>query len=498
MNRPQFDKEKELELMERKPLYFGKVIMPKMFKVPSARFHYELEEAYLNKSLKKINTIAPRNHAKSSVITGNFATHHLLTGEGQKVIVIVSQTQPLAVRALNKIKNLLNKSEMIRYFYGDLGEKTARIWRSDHIVLANGNAIYALGMGQQVTGFKVDDQRITLLILDDPENDDNTKTAEAMEDNFDKLVKEYVPALDVARGRIWVVGTPQKENCIVERLKDMEGWTTFWYDSIVNEERKEVLWEEQISWNFLMEEKRSYESVGKAHLFASEYRCVVRGADDNLFTKQMFKYWDGELVIKPNGYSYLAIKVLDNNLLDEIEYRPVNVFTGIDPASSVADTADYSVIYTVAVDANMNIFCLPYVRQRLKPYDLVTRIQIENKKYRPHHTRVEVNGYQQMLAEAVHRMELFHGAIIKETARNEKNNRLGSLHNFYATGKVYHKMDMKEFENELLFYPRSKHDDIMDAFYYATFKVYPPSHYYLGDKNDRYEDEEESVSWKSA
>lgn len=504
MTEPQvtIDKDYELKKMAESPIYLGRVTMPKMFKVKSPRFHYELEDAYLDKKQKRINIIAPRGHGKSSIGAGVFPLHHLFFDEGQKVIVLCSKTQKHAIRLLGKLKNDLNNSKAIKYFFGEWGKETARVWKDDEITLKDGSTIFALGMEQQVTGFKVDDQRITLFILDDPEDQKNTKNKEIMESNFDKLLQQFLPALDMQSGRCIVIGTPQRDSCMVEQLKDTPGFKTYWYSAIINEEKKEVLWADHMSFEKLMLEKATFTYKGKEHLFYTEYMCQLIDNKNQLFKRSYFRYWDGDVVINEStGYAFLKVNFLDEPLPEPI-YIPVNIFAGIDPASSTRDTADYSVDGHIAMDAKGNVYILPYFRDRVSPFDLVDAIKVENHKYRPNFTRIEKVQYQEMLAQAIDNLDVFYGAIYREEPRGDKNTRLESLQNFWAAKRMFHKKDMKELEGELLFYPNSKHDDIMDAIYYATKGIYTPSHEYFAPgykpaKRDNYK-EKSLEAWKVA
>ena len=43
---------------------------------------------------------------------------------------------------------------------------------------------------------------------------------------------------------------------------------------------------------------------------------------------------------------------------------------------------------------------------------------------------------------------------------------------------------MRELEDELLMYPRSKNDDLLDGLYYATRRMYEPDHQIVEKKDD--------------
>ena len=79
-------------------ILFGKVSMPNMFSVPSPEFHYQIAETLRNKENKQVNIIAPRGHAKSSIVGGVFPLYHIMFDKGPKLIVLVSRTQDHAVK----------------------------------------------------------------------------------------------------------------------------------------------------------------------------------------------------------------------------------------------------------------------------------------------------------------------------------------------------------------------------------------------------------------
>ena len=154
---------------------------------------------------------------------------------------------------------------------------------------------------------------------------------------------------------------------------------------------------------------------------------------------------------------------------------------GIDPASSTRQTADFSTIVTVAVDKDNNRYLLPYFRKRVSPMALADAILERFKLYKPDKCRIESVGYQEMLREYIRqRCEeeglFISGLEIKENPRNSKSSRLETLQPYFAQKKVLMQEDMQDFKNELLLYPRSKHDDLLDGFYYANKKAYTPTH----------------------
>jgi len=454
---------------------FGKVCVPNMFAVPSPPFHYKIAEQLVDDSVRQICIIAPRGHAKSSLVGGIYPLYHLMFEKGPKLIVLVSRTQDHAVKLLGTIKDVLDYSQNFRSIFGYWGMQSARKWSRAEIELKDGSMIICKGTGQQIRGIKVGNQRPTLIIVDDPEDEMNTKTVDAMEGNLRWLLQSAMPSLDPRRGKIVIIGTPQHQRCMVEVLKEMDGWKNMYFAPDIK--KKKALWEEWFSIEKLKRIMREMESINRVSVFYREYLCQIIGDEDQLFREEDIQFYDGYVTVS-DGYATLHLTELNGKKLDE--ERPINIFTGVDPASSTRQTADYTVIFNLGVDNAENRFVLPYYRKRAKPMEIARQI-IENfKKYRPLKTRIESVGYQEMLRQYVRSlcddMGLFiPGLEIKENPRTSKSSRLESLQPYFAQKRVYIKKNMRDLVDELLLYPRGKHDDLLDGMYYAnkgSYKAY--------------------------
>ena len=63
--------------LKQNMILFGKVTNPNMFSVPSPEFHYKIAETLMDNSKKQVNIIAPRGHAKSSIVGGVYPLYHI-------------------------------------------------------------------------------------------------------------------------------------------------------------------------------------------------------------------------------------------------------------------------------------------------------------------------------------------------------------------------------------------------------------------------------------
>ena len=453
-----------------------------MFSAPSPKFHYEIADALMDNNIKQINIIAPRGHAKSSVVGGIYPIYHLMYDKSPKVVILVSRTQGHAVELLRTIKDVFDYSDHFRAVFGYWGMHSALEWSKSQIKLKDGSVIICKGTGQQIRGIKVGNQRPTCIIIDDPEDENNTKTAESMEQNLRWLLQSAVPSLDPLRGRLAVIGTPQHQRCMVETLKEMDGWKNMYFAP--NLEKNISLWEEMHSVERLKEKRDELQSINRISVFYREYLCQIVGDEDQLFKEEYLQYYEGKITLE-NGYSYLHITELDGKPVEDI--RPVSLFMGVDPASSTKKTADYSTIFTIAIDKDLNRFVLPYYRRHASPMKLADSIIEYFKLYKPTKTRIETVGYQEMLRDYLRRKcdedRLFiSGLEIKESPRTSKSSRLETLEPYFAQKKFYLQKNMQELKDELLLYPRGKHDDLLDGMFYANKNIYPPYHK-VKDKN---------------
>ena len=464
--------------------FLGKTISPQTYYLNSPEFHTELDLLLTDRSIIQLLIEAPRGTAKSSkAVMAVF--DHIIFDIGEKLVIIQSKTRPEAINRLTKIKNVLNYSSTFKELFGYCGEEVAEIWREDKIRTKIGQwwvTIKAIGTGSPVRGALEDDTRITLYLLDDPDDELNTITKEQMEKNFDYFLGGLA-GLDRRNGRVIVIGTPIREGCIVERLRDASNWTTRRYQSY-NEETKECLWAEMYPYEWLMNKKKELEELGKLSKFYSEYQCEIVGDEDRLMKKEYLRWYDGYLRII-DGFPFMVIThegdtEYDIQELIEPKLIPVNTFLGIDPASSTKQTADYSVTLPIGYTGR-DIYLLDYFRKRVTPTDHAEQIINSIRTHKPTRVHVETVGYQEMLRDYLRKRLKEEGIYVmgmetKITPRTEKSLRLERLHPYLYNRVVWVKKTHTTFIDEMIMYPRGKNDDILDGLDLATRRLISPSH----------------------
>ena len=453
---------------------FGRICFPTAFKETSPPFHGEILKTVRDESIKKVLCAAPRGTAKSSIMSFLYPVWKVSFKKSDEdlFIVIISEARQQAVNFLSRIKYHLTSSKPHHSLFGDLGENTARRWREDDIILANGARIVAIGAGQRIRGYIEADTRPNLIIIDDFESEKNARTGEARAHNREWITEAVIPSLS-KDGRVIMIGTVISEDCFLFWAKDSPYWKVLWY-SIVDENNNPV-WPEMYPMERIEEIKNSMASVGNLGGFYQEYMNQPQSPDDAPFKPEYVKLHHKKLKTI-NGQHYLS-----QVIAEEEKLIPVNLYTGIDPASSLAEKADFFVMATVAVDADENYYLIDLVRVKANPADHPQMIIDKYKQLRPKRMTIETVGYQEALRQHTRRLMKKEGLYIPGLEngvkpRNSKSERLFSLVPIFAAGRFYFRPQDLEAQKEFLSYPKGKHDDIMDAIYMAMDRAKPSKH----------------------
>lgn len=483
--------EQRLEILKqcKKDLeFFGKEISPQTFYLSSPDFHREIDNLLMDRSITQLMIEAPRGTGKSTKCI-HFVLHHAIFDIGDKVIVIQSKTRREAIRRLTKIKDIIEYGQKFRSLFGYCGEQAAISWREDYVktkIGVNTVTIIAVGTGQQVRGILEGDTRITLYYLDDPDDEDNTKSKEGMEDNFSKFLGG-IAGLDRRYGRVIVVGTPITEGCIVARVRDSAGWVTKNY-AACDEETKECLWEEMYDFNWLMNKKKELDEQGMLWKFYSEYMCQLRGKDDQVFKNEDFRFWDGEFKKGIGTEHFLLIKGIYDEyknpieLYDEPKKIAILTFIGIDPSFSLNPRADFSVVMPIGVDKDWNIYQFPYIRKRILTTELVDNIVHQHNIFLPSKTTIESGAQQDTVRQMVNHLQTKHIVGLASKVAPPKDSKhkryIDILQYYHKNHKLFLNLNNSdELKSEMILHPSpSAHDDTIDALYWAVKRAFTPDH----------------------
>lgn len=429
-------------------------------KMPLGDFHRDLcKFVEQEKTMKKL-LLLPRGHLKSTLITIGYSTQQIVKNPNVRILIL-NATWQVAVDFVTEIKRNLQQSPNLLRLYGDL-TVGATEWSQDRITLARtdtnikGPTVWGAGVGSNLTGTHPD-----IIIMDDVVSRDNTQTIEQIE----KVKLSYRDALDLLEpgGQLIIIGTRWTYNdfysWIIEKQEQRKNFLMTVKRSYIGDlntgQDFQALWPEKFTREELLErreEKGPYE-------FSSQYQNDPVSEDDADFKQDWFQYYDPE------------------------DYRGarMNSVMTIDPAISEKKSADYTAIGVYAADQFQNHFIKDLYRGHWKVNQIIDSIFYVYELWHPQAIILETISYQKALAYMLNlemqKRGVFLPIIEKAYHDRSKEERIRSLQPLYAAKKVYHNKALslnRYLEEELIQFPRSAKDDLIDTFAMALDYLVPP------------------------
>lgn len=444
---------------------FGKTMFPTALNKEVPAFHHEIYRYLSDESVKRLLIASPRGTAKSTVTSLILPLHRIAFKPSDRdlFIVIVSESQSQSINFLSRIKYHLINSQNFKEMFGDFGPSTSKRWTNNDIVLANGSRVVAVGTGQRVRGFIEGDTRPNLIVVDDYESELNAFTPEARAKNRKWITEAVIPSLS-DEGRVVMIGTVISEDCFLYWAKDSKAWKTLWY--AIYDENGRSIWEERFPKSRILQIKEEFESVGNLNGFYQEYMNEAQSPDNAPFKPEYIKLH--HYTYKHRDGQNLLIRTIDG----KESTKAVDIYCGVDPASSLSARSDFFCIATIAIDSDGNRYIVDILRDKIDPALQPEKIINIYKRYHPKRMTIETVGYQEALRANVRKMMLEQSLYIPGLEKGikprvRKSERLLSMVAPLARGEFFFRPEDIIAQQEFLSYPRGKHDDILDAIYYA-------------------------------
>ena len=447
----------------KKDLYiFNKYILDiEKGKKKLAPFHKDLCHFVQDGRDKKKLILIPRGHLKSSLITIGYTTFRIINDPNIRALIL-SATWQTAVDFVSEIKRNLAQNPNVHRLFGDLSQGATE-WSADRITIQRtdhnikGPTVWGAGIESNLIGSHPD-----LIILDDPHNRDNSQTGEQIK----KVIDRYKDCLDLLEpgGQLIVIGTRWSVEDLYGWILEPENKVIQSYDILVlkafegNIETGDEfvsIWPEK----FTLKELQTRLREEGWWQFSSQYQNNPIPEEDAKFRREWFKYYDPT----------------------DIRGKTLTKIMTIDPAISLEKTADYTAFMVVGVDEFSNIFVLDIWRGRVQPFQLINKLFELAELWHPNHIGIETVAYQKALAynikEEQNKRKRWLPISEIQPHERSKDQRIQGLQPLYYNKKIFHYKDNPMnyyFEQELVSFPRSKNDDMIDAFSYSLDFIHPP------------------------
>lgn len=413
-----------------------------------AAHHTELIEFILERLERRENGVIlePRGHAKTT--WGNTILLAWLIARNPNIRVgLISNTAKQSNDFSRAIRWTYESSDRHREVFGNLvGPKWTDVeWVQRNSPLAGTKDVtmYSAGAGGAIIS-----KRFDLILCDDILDEENCSTPEQREKVSNWFWKTLKPCL-APGGSVIVLGTRWAEDDLYQELIEEKKWPSLvrgaiYYDEDDRDTRRnpKALWPELWPLDKLEQERAD---LGSA-LFACAYMNDISGLmEGNIFRRDWWKdrYFDR----LPEGKNYT--------------FR-----MGVDLASSVKESADWTARVVVAEDEQRNVYVLSVYRDKRETGHRQFVIDGYNAFPNISKITVETNQFQSALVQEL--LGTTSLPVVGKRADVDKVTRARAVAARYESGKVYHHRSLSgsDFEIELTQFPKG-HDDMIDALGYA-------------------------------
>lgn len=201
-----------------------------------------------------------------------------------------------------------------------------------------------------------------------------------------------------------------------------------------------------------LEEKRK---LMGSYIYANQYQNEVIPKDKQTFKREWIKHYS----IVPNE---------------------CNTFCFIDPAIGQEKEHDFTGVLVVRVSPNNDWFVVLAKRFKVNPTELVELVFRVYLQYKPQIIGIEDVAYQKALLymidhESKKRSSHVPVMGIRPDNNKSKEMRILGLVPRFEFGRIFLSQGLEDLEDELLKFPRAKHDDLLDSLAYMDQIVIVPT-----------------------
>ena len=418
----------------------------------TADFQKEMMDKASDPAIEHLVIMAFRGSGKSSIITTAFPIWAIIGELQKKYVVIVSQTQSQANQHLKNIAmeledNKLMEKDLWPYNFeqNDTGTSV--------INLPKFNAkIIAMGREQSMRGLRSGPNRPDLIITDDVEDSNSTRTAQSRNTTFAWFTGELLP-LGGPTTKYITIGNLLHKDCLLMRLKEtIENGTRVgnFLEYPLMSEAGNILWPDRYPdiQSVKLQERRVANNV----TWQREYMLHLVPDDDQIITDDMIQHYPE---IPSLLYGQMG-----------------TIIIGVDLATAQTDRADYTSMVTISVRGNgdnMRMYIHPHpLNKHLLYPDTIKNLHILNRYHHSPKFYIEQTAFQ---AAAVQQLQQEHFDVKGISPRADKRTRLSMISYKIKSGVIlFPEKGAEELISQLVGFGIEKHDDLVDALTIAVIE----------------------------
>jgi predicted phage terminase large subunit-like protein len=448
---------------------------------------YEMARRVDSETIRFQADFWPRDHGKSEIFCIAYPLRQVCEDPDVRILII-QKTATEAEKTLQVIKTELERNRELKSYYAPHWEETVGqtdisnatgvveregrregAWQQRRIYVKRNRrgkdpTIEAVGVGGAITGGHFD-----IIILDDVEDDENTKTA----DRLRSMVQWFngtVMQLREPHTKMIVVGTLKTNaqdiyktildnpvwNCRVVRAILEPDLDEIEYKPVTNEERElvgvevttpgvKVLWPQR--WPI---EELLFEMLGSVRsIWIREKLNDLRALAGQIFKKDWFRYYDD---IPPEFEQIIQIW---------------------DTAWEEKEAADWSACTTLGL-LKGQVYVLDVFREKLETPGLLAAMKAQYARWKPREVVIEDRASGKSAIQVL-KVESKLPVVAISPGGRDKAARARAVTPYYESGRVLHRAGaiwLDVFEDELLMFPEGENDDQVDTIVYGLLRLF--------------------------
>ncbi len=392
-------------------LAWGQKYLIEHFSRPPSQMHGwladQLDRAHTERGTK-LNVLGPRGGAKSTL--GTLALPLRAAVESWEPYVwIVSDTKHQACADLENLKAELLENRRLAEDFPQAVQR-GLVWRANSIVLRNGVTIEAFGTGQRIRGRRRRQNRPTLIICDDLQNDGHIGSALQREHSRNWFHGTLMKA-GTARTNVVNLATALHREALAMELHRTPGWVSRIFKSIVRWPENMSLWQQ---WEALYCDLSTPHYQEAARRFYDENRPAMDSGAillwpevEDLYTLMCMRIEGGRTAFereKQNSPVNPDLCEWPESYFDEtiwFEAWPAHLVVkamALDPSKGAdARRGDYSALVLLGMDRQGMLYSEADLARRPTP-QMVAEGTEWFRRFQPDLFGVEANQFQDLLA----------------------------------------------------------------------------------------------------
>jgi predicted phage terminase large subunit-like protein len=428
----------------------------------------------------KLNVLAPRGGAKSTLATLAFPLRAALEGH-EPYIWIVSDTRHQACAHLENLKaELLDNRRLAKSYPHAAGH--GPVWRAGAVVLRNGGCIEAFGTGQRLRGRRRREHRPTLIVCDDLQNDGHMLSPTLRQHSRDWFHGTLMKA-GTRRTNVVNLATALHREALAMELIERPGWTSRVFRAIERWPQEMSLWSE---WEAIYADIANTHYRAAARRFYDERRAAMDAGvrllwpeEEDLYTLMCMRAESGHTAferekqnspINPELCEWPEAYFDEGIWFETWPERLVVKSMALDPSKGAdARRGDYSAFVLFGVDRQGILWVEADLARRPTPQIVADGVELF-RRFRPDVFGIEANQFQDLLGGEFEREFRRQGMLAARPwpleNRTNKQVRIRRLGPYLAGRRLRFKSaspGTRMLVEQLRQFPIADHDDGPDA-----------------------------------